>query len=413
MTEVVKAREDTSRKSGGQQKSDDRFFVLDVAGGNGDLSWLLNNVTEAFGMEEGEPGVRPNNVDEPMSTSSSTPASGDLGSAEKSSMKKGLFSSSSTSTSPVSRSIPIHSTVVDPRGKTINCHHIIKSVRYLQKNPEERKRRAIPGLPTHQPLALLIEEGKIRHCLGDACNSADSDGDIYRSNNKNENDGGRGGGTESSRFVTPEQIPIPLNNELVNIIQNLQIIKERRGGIREKKQTEFHRDPLAFITMDELKKWRNFFQNQQKQIRKIDGSNNDNKRKRSSGDDDDDSRVINNTDVSPSTKSSTVAIDDDADTALELILKTDLICGFHPDQATDSCFDLGDVLGVPVAGMVMFVCFLLWSSLFFFAHLSLSLSPLPSPQFFSYETTTTTKNIFFFLFSCCSILSGAMLCFSV
>ena len=46
---------------------------------------------------------------------------------------------------------------------------------------------------------------------------------------------------------------------------------------------------------------------------------------------------------------STVTLDDSADKALELILKTDLICGFHPDQATDSCIDLANVLGIPVA----------------------------------------------------------------
>lgn len=68
--------------------------VLDVAGGKGDLSWLLRNVD---GLD---------------------------------------------------------SVVVDPRITKKN--HILKSIRYLKENPDQARERAIPGLPSFQPLAALL-----------------------------------------------------------------------------------------------------------------------------------------------------------------------------------------------------------------------------------------------------------------
>jgi hypothetical protein len=71
-------------------------IILDVAGGKGDLSWLLRNVDQ------------------------------------------------------------IKSVVVDPR---ITKHkHLQRSSAYLKEHPEEAKARAAPHLPTHQPLAGLIDK---------------------------------------------------------------------------------------------------------------------------------------------------------------------------------------------------------------------------------------------------------------
>jgi hypothetical protein len=79
------------------QKGD---VILDVAGGKGDLSWLLHNVDG------------------------------------------------------------IDSVVVDPR---VTKNHIVKSVRYLREHPDVARERAIPNLPTFQPLAALIPklDGKL------------------------------------------------------------------------------------------------------------------------------------------------------------------------------------------------------------------------------------------------------------
>jgi hypothetical protein len=67
--------------------------ILDAAGGKGDLSWLLTNVDD------------------------------------------------------------LASVVVDPR---LPKNHLVKSVEYLRAHPEEAHQRALPGLPTYQPLAELI-----------------------------------------------------------------------------------------------------------------------------------------------------------------------------------------------------------------------------------------------------------------
>jgi hypothetical protein len=69
-------------------------IVLDAAGGKGDLSWLLCNVDS------------------------------------------------------------LDSVVVDPR--VTNNNHIIKSVQYLRQFPEQAQLRAVPNLPSYQPLAALL-----------------------------------------------------------------------------------------------------------------------------------------------------------------------------------------------------------------------------------------------------------------
>lgn len=75
--------------------------VLDIAGGKGDLSWLLTNVD-------------------------------------------GLTS-----------------IVVDPR--ITKCDHFSKSIAYLRAHPDEALKRAIPNRPTHQPLASILPalEGRL------------------------------------------------------------------------------------------------------------------------------------------------------------------------------------------------------------------------------------------------------------
>jgi len=75
--------------------------ILDIAGGKGDLSWLLKNIDDW------------------------------------------------------------NSIVIDPR-KTITSDHILRSIQYLKDHPQEAKQRSMIGLPTYQPLAKLLPqlEGK-------------------------------------------------------------------------------------------------------------------------------------------------------------------------------------------------------------------------------------------------------------
>lgn len=74
--------------------SQDRCTVLDVAGGKGDLSWLLVNVDG------------------------------------------------------------INSVVADPR--VTKPIHLLRSVDYLRQHPDQVQIRSVPGLPTFQPLAALM-----------------------------------------------------------------------------------------------------------------------------------------------------------------------------------------------------------------------------------------------------------------
>ena len=83
-----------------KRKRESPSIVLDVAGGKGDLSWLLQNVD---GIE----------------------------------------------------SIVLDPWQADPKTVSRN-ERMVKSIEYLRKNPEEQKKRSVPFLPTYQPLASLL-----------------------------------------------------------------------------------------------------------------------------------------------------------------------------------------------------------------------------------------------------------------
>jgi hypothetical protein len=101
--------------------------IIDVAGGKGDLSWLLTNVDD------------------------------------------------------------LASVIVDPR---LPKDHLVRSVEYLKSHPEEMHRRAVPGLPTYQPLAGLIPKLE-----------------------------------EKNAFAKPKHLRILVNQELVDAVRSA-----RRGG---------------------------------------------------------------------------------------------------------------------------------------------------------------------------------------
>jgi len=95
----VTAEQQQQRQAKGTVKS---LIILDVAGGKGDLSWLLNN---ADGLE---------------------------------------------------------SIVLDPwtpDSLSISRHErLVKGVEYLRGHPEETRKRSVTGLPTYQPLAALLPQ---------------------------------------------------------------------------------------------------------------------------------------------------------------------------------------------------------------------------------------------------------------
>jgi hypothetical protein len=53
-------------------------------------------------------------------------------------------------------------------------------------------------------------------------------------------------------------------------------------------------------------------------------------------------------DIRPSASPENVNSISDADQALRMLLRAKLVLGFHPDQATDFCFQLSELLNIPV-----------------------------------------------------------------
>ena len=104
---------DEARQAAFDDGSIHDILVLDVAGGKGDLSWLLRHVN-------GIPSV----VIDP----------------------RGSYNNNKSHDRN------------DAKSSTTRSHHIEKSVQYLLRHPEEAQRRAVPGLPTFQPLAALISQ---------------------------------------------------------------------------------------------------------------------------------------------------------------------------------------------------------------------------------------------------------------
>lgn len=177
--------------------------ILDVAGGKGDLSWLLTNLDE------------------------------------------------------------LNSVVVDPR--ITKSQHIIRSIDYLKKNPEQARERAIPDLPTYQPLAALLPTL-----------------------------------TKRSSFKSPRHLRLLVDQELVK-------------AIREHKNN------------GNVLLWEEYWEKATKRAL--------------------DAQPLGYKEISADDPENPTI--QHASEALHILLSTQLVLGFHPDQATDSAIDLAIVLGVP------------------------------------------------------------------
>lgn len=175
--------------------------ILDVAGGKGDLSWLLVNVDNAV------------------------------------------------------------SVVVDPR---VTKNHLIKSVNFLRANPDLAKERAVPGRPTHQPLAELVPklQGK-------------------------------------DTFQTPQHLRILMDQDLVDAVRAVRTNPADHDSWDEywARATRKGRETQTLGYQEDIS--------------------------------------LSENEIAGATS------------ALNMILSTRLVVGFHPDQATDACIDLAMLLNVP------------------------------------------------------------------
>jgi hypothetical protein len=176
--------------------------ILDVAGGKGDLSWLFANVDG------------------------------------------------------------IDAVVVDPR--LTHQKQLLRSVAFLRDNPTEAKARAVPGLPTFQPLAGILPR------LADV-----------------------------ETFKTPRHLRLLVNQDLVDVLSN-------------------------YLETRSITDWTCFWTQATE-------------------------RAARATPLGYAEGESSLAgTISQAQAALETILQTKLIAGFHPDGAMEACVDLALLLGLPV-----------------------------------------------------------------
>ena len=202
--------------------SNNGIIILDIAGGKGDLSWVLHNIDQ------------------------------------------------------------YQSIVMDPRC-TIN--HIEKSVDYLRRFPDECQKRSIPHISTYQPLAALMPRLE----------------------------------QNGYQMESPGHLRIFVDDELV---QTLRLIMKKKGTDPTTNSEYFHDDEWD-------RYWTKATQRTTHHIHP-------------SGKND---FSLDDGQVSSSSHNKTIT---HAATALQYIRQAKLIVGFHPDQATDSCFELAQLLNIPV-----------------------------------------------------------------
>jgi hypothetical protein len=228
----------TYLKNSHKKKNDETtimsYCILDVAGGKGDLSWLLINADGA------------------------------------------------------------KSVVVDPRALS-SCSHLIRSVRWLEDHPKEAQERAIPDRPTHQPLAALVPQ-------------------ILERKQRQGQDAKSSGSIDE--YDEPQHLQLKLDNAVVD-------------ALRESRKEEEY---AVVVGDQECPRTWQFFWEQQGQFENTTGSGGastcflpESERART---------------TNPPIRS--------ALEAWKIFQSIRLIAGFHPDQATEACIDLADVLQVPV-----------------------------------------------------------------
>lgn len=201
-------------------------LVLDVAGGKGDLSWLFENVDD------------------------------------------------------------LKSVVVDPRSLS-SQNHLIRSVHWLSDHPDECRKRAIPDLPTHQPLAALIPE-------------------ILERKEK------RALKVSEPEYLAPRHLKMKLNNDVVK-------------AIRKARQEPVSSDGCP-------PSWRTFWS-------KIQEENTTNE------------LVNGDALFLPESERKSFATTTPIQAASEawkVLQKIRLITAFHPDSATEACVDLAGLLRIPL-----------------------------------------------------------------
>ena len=172
-----------------RKRRGDSVVVLDVAGGKGDLSWLLKNVD---GLE----------------------------------------------------SVVMDPWKADPKSVSRN-ERMVRSIEYLRKNPDEARKRSVPFLPTFQPLAgllprlleernkrLLLRKKQAREHLGS--HDEGSPSQTFEESLAEVNSGIHSN-DEPCRpedFLTPKILHVPLDEIMVQKVRNRIVSAESQTGNR-------------------------------------------------------------------------------------------------------------------------------------------------------------------------------------
>jgi hypothetical protein len=213
---------------------DEKPIVLDVAGGKGNLSWLLSNMDG------------------------------------------------------------IESVIIDPR---LSSHSRLEnSVKYLLDHPEEATNRSIKEKPTYQPLAEVILQ-KQHH------NYSSSESNL-------------------TKTLRPKQVRIHVNENFLKVF--------RQKLLNTPRQLDVNEEIDEFTSTSIYTPWSQYLK--------------DNIVHQVSTVPDPEKYKLNNTDHVGAGECVT-----DPDEIFDIIRRAKLIVGFHPDQATEPCMDLAQILKVPFA----------------------------------------------------------------
>jgi hypothetical protein len=319
----------------------DKILVLDVAGGKGDLSWLLTHV-------HGIPSI----VVDPQTFPSTNVLDNHKHNNDNNDDHKNNDSTNNSTT--VSSSSLDHS---------YHRHPIEKSVYYLLQHPEEAQRRSIPGLPTYQPLAALLPEIQIQQ-------QQQFKGPPSTQDQPNHNNGPSSslvGMLPPPKLQPIFTLPIYMNDDLVHAIcrqvqgstatsittttsyNNNHMPQPKEDGVNQ----------ILTTTTTTREDWNSYWHNawyHHYHAKPTAPTRSERKRSHSSTSSSSPLRHDSSfTEVNTPDNSSNTNNDNeeptpplDALAALRLFSSSiKLIVGFHPDQATEACMDLAVLLQIP------------------------------------------------------------------
>ncbi len=295
----------TSKTTGTGICSIHKTIVLDVAGGKGDLSFLLSNL---------HPNIQSIIVD---------PRSFHHGGNKNDINTRNMMMYERTKTSTSAH----------------NHRSIIKTIEYFENNPEKIQERNQIGTMSYQPLAVLFpmliqqrEErrkeryGRRRKTMQLKVSSVPEEERTYRNNNKNSKEEED---EEECEWIIPQCMKIYFDDNLVQTIKKLQhhpsLYPQQHDNNHDCTDTDHN-----YNTSYQMNIWLQYWNKANKF--KINGTKTETETEQF---------VSQSQSISQHNQ-----IIQSGQNALQYISKSNLIVGFHPDQATEAIIDLALLLQI-------------------------------------------------------------------